>query len=79
MTPGLRSASKTNILTHAHIWVERTRGIAVLLQWESAADTWRRQEKRPNASGVVLDGQVVVNDACRRWFGAQMQMPWAAQ
>ena len=29
----------TNILKHAQIWVERARGVAVLLQWESVAGT----------------------------------------
>ena len=28
--------------------------------------------KRPRASGVVLDGQVVENVARRRWFGTQI-------
>ena len=55
----------------------------------------RRQGERPKASGVVLDGQVVDNDARRRlcpvsqnrvverhpWlrFEAQRQVPWASQ
>ena len=87
---------KTNILKHAHIWVERTRGVAVLLQWESVPLTrCRRQEERPKASGVVLDGQVVENAArCRLYpiwqnvvvashhflrFVRQTQASWASQ
>ena len=85
---------KNNILKHAQIWAERTRGV-VLLSGRVSLARCRRQEKRPKASGVVLDGQVVANDARRRLcpvsqnvvvashhflrFVRQMQAPCASQ
>ena len=40
---------KTNILKHVHIWVERTRGAAVLLQWESVAGTMQASGETPES------------------------------
>ena len=36
---------KASILKHAQTWVERTRGVAVLLQWKSVAGTVQRSGK----------------------------------
>ena len=43
------SKIKNNILKHAHIWVERTIGVAVLLQWESVAGTMHASGKTPES------------------------------
>ena len=40
---------KTNILKHAHTWVERTRGVAMLLQCESVAGTMQASEETPES------------------------------
>ena len=40
---------KTNILKHAHIWAERTRGVVVLLQWKSAAGMMQTSGKAPES------------------------------
>ena len=40
---------KTNILKHVHIWVERTRSVAVLLQWESVPGTTQASGKTPQS------------------------------
>ena len=42
----------TTILKYAKIWVQRTRGVAVLLQWGSVASTLQTLGKRPKVSGV---------------------------
>ena len=49
---------KTNILKFAHTWVERTRGVAVLLQWESAAGTMQTSGETPESqrSGIRWPG-----------------------
>ena len=38
---------KTNILEYAQIWVERTRGVALLLKWEGVAGTIQTSGKTP--------------------------------
>ena len=42
-------AVKTNILKFAHTWVERTRGVAVLLQCESVAGTMQTSGRMPKS------------------------------
>ena len=39
----------TNILKYAHTWVERTRGVAVLLQCESVAGTMQASGETPES------------------------------
>ena len=51
----------------------------MLLQRKNAAGTTQTSGKRQKVSGLVLDGQLVENDARRRWFGTQVQAPWASQ
>ena len=40
---------KNNILKYTHTWVERTRGVAMLLQWESAAGTMQTSRRTPES------------------------------
>ena len=40
---------KINILKYAHTWVERTRGVAVLLQRENAAGTVQTSGRAPGS------------------------------
>ena len=44
---------KTNVLKHAHIWVERTTGVAVLLSWESFAGTMQASAKSSESQRSV--------------------------
>lgn len=47
---------KSIILKYVQLWIERTRGVAVLLQRDNVAGTTKTSEKRPNWRGRSMTG-----------------------